>query len=190
MKIMNLAAIAVMGLMLATAFSGCVGGFSAKGNDVNDGTGNETGNETSNETENETGNNTEPLSYNYTGTIKTLHEEWDATFEMSIDGLEEQESGEGHKFKMPEKAVKITITATSSSSIPTEGMYDTGIFLDNPKAKTIASVDETEQSVTLEFSNRAKLADAGEWEVRLKFGCLLFSLDPVVHAVMDVEYYE
>ncbi|PKK86185.1 MAG: hypothetical protein CVT48_02285 [Thermoplasmata archaeon HGW-Thermoplasmata-1] len=176
----KLLALLIIGLFAFGAFAGCVG---SENEDTGDAGNEDATPDIPEEDENETIER---------GELKTMRMEWDAKFGTSIDGIETQEPGEGYIFTMPKNAVKITITATASSSAPTEGMWWNAIYLDNPAGKTIASQQGEmgeDPSVTLIFSNEGKLATQGNWEVRLECGVLVVSYDPVMHAVMDVEYY-
>lgn len=86
MKILNLAAIAAIGLMLMTSFSGCVGGDNTtSGTDTTMGT-DETG---TNETiGNETGNETLENTANQTATEKIYTAELDGSVLVSATGAE------------------------------------------------------------------------------------------------------
>jgi hypothetical protein len=168
-------AILAVGLMLATAFSGCVG--SEKGTDGidngtgdNGGTGNETGNETGG---NETGNVTLPDNY---------HEEHSDT--LTIQDM----AWVAHKFPVQIGAKKITIHLipqfTSPIAIPDQGFLGgMDVTILDAKGNKLVDTALVNGEITYEFGPEA-VTKSGKWSLEM------FPEDPSVEvqSIIDVTY--
>jgi hypothetical protein len=113
----SILAIFAIGLMLATAFSGCVGGENTNGTDTTygtditgtDGTGNETGNET---LDNQTTSN---VTKN-----KPYHKEYDESLTV-MDSID-------HTFPVKQNATKFTVVVSATCLIP-DPTGEIGLFV-------------------------------------------------------------
>ncbi|MDD5502459.1 MAG: hypothetical protein PHH26_03225 [Candidatus Thermoplasmatota archaeon] len=170
-------AILALGLMLATAFSGCVGGEKASGTDTTAGThitgtdvaGNETANQTSgNATENQT------LPENY-------HKEYDDDMVLT-DSL--VGGWTSHEFPVKQGAKKVVITVSPVCTVPMElpegGYMDIATY----DAKGTALVDGAAATETTYEFKDSDITNFGKWKLEM------FPEDPdvKVHSVIDVFY--
>jgi hypothetical protein len=178
----NILAIFAIGLMLATAFSGCVGGEKTSGTDTTTGT-NTTGTSAAgNETMNQTGEN---ATENQTEIPENYHAEYDD--DMPLTDM----SYVTHQFPVKEGAKKIIITLKPTFMVPLTlpdnpvlggciGAMDVWIY-DSKENAVVEDVPSSE--VTYEITG-SQITNYGKWRLEM------FPEDPevTVHSIIDVFY--
>ncbi|MDD5502458.1 MAG: hypothetical protein PHH26_03220 [Candidatus Thermoplasmatota archaeon] len=176
----SILAVFAIGLLLATAFSGCVGGDKGTGDTGtgdgtgNGGTGDGTGNETGNETGgNATGNATLPDNY---------HQEYSDTI-----GYEDL-SWTVHDFPVQAGAKKVVVhiipTFTVPVSAPGQGFVGgMDVTILDSKGNELVSNELVNGEITYEFGSD-KIVKFGKWKLEM------FPEDPsvTVQSIIDVLY--
>ncbi|MDD5503369.1 MAG: hypothetical protein PHH26_07915 [Candidatus Thermoplasmatota archaeon] len=162
----SILAIFVIGLLLATAFSGCVGGEKTSGNGTTDENGADGGMPDSGSTGgNSTGNAT---SGNATDGNETVPENYHQEYSNTILVVDAVQGDDIYTFPVQNIAKKIVLVLTATA-LP--GVTGTCIKVTDPKGNELASDASNGDAVTIEISQEdiAK-AKSGKWTADVYLG--------------------